>query len=192
MISCVVVHQHVATVCRGCVSPMCPRGPGKGAWLWVFVRGSRTEVATSLVALGSVAACCQGDACCLGHEPVPLDRLGLSSPTLLPSPILGDQKPEEHISWSAGLGAGVAVTRGTGISLRTPRLVSQSQQSEMGDPCYTLPGEHGDLLRRRSFLVHHSTSSKVSVAPCLSVFWTWTWPFLLCARTARMSCRRES
>lgn len=108
--SCVVVHQHVATVCRGCVSPMCPRGPGKGAWLWVFVRGSGTEVATSLVALGSVAACCQGDACCLGHEPVPLDRLGLSSPTLLPSPILGDQKPEEHISWSAGLGAGVAVT----------------------------------------------------------------------------------
>lgn len=55
-------------------------GPGKGTWLWGFGRGSQAEEVTSLVALGSVTDCCQGDVCYPRFEPVPLDRIGLSRP----------------------------------------------------------------------------------------------------------------
>lgn len=158
---------------------MYPRGPGKGTWLWVFVRSPRAEVVTSLVALGSVAFSC------LGLEPVFLDRIGLSlssSPTLLPSPILGDQEPEEHTSWSAGLGTAVAVT------LWNP-WVGIAVAAEWVTQVTHYPGEHGDPLR--PFLVHCCASSKVSVVPYLFLLWTWPWSSLLCAGTARMLCRRE-
>lgn len=74
------------------------------------------------MALGSVAACCQGDACCLGHEPVPLDKRGLSSPTLLPSPILGDQEPKEHTFGQLDWGLELLSPGGTVGIIQNPQV----------------------------------------------------------------------
>lgn len=130
-----------SSACTHCGLLMClthvPSGSWKGYLTLCPVRGSQAEMATSLVASGSVALSIQGATCCLKLRPVPLDRMALSSSSHVGPffPFLGDQEPEEHTSLSAGLGLqepgpGSCSCRhpgDQGLSSRTLRLASQLQ-----------------------------------------------------------------